>query len=128
MALQKDYSLDHHWLVGTFFISYVVLVAADIITDILQAVNHFQNGHTRWGLATIGFIWVSCLDLKDHINFFQYSIFFYNQKTCHHQNPRKYLIASKNIFKADLMISQMPKAGANFPPPDLFLIFKKHLE
>ena len=64
----KYHALDHYWLVGTFFIGHVLLVAADIITDILQANKHFQNGHPRWGVATIGFIMVSGVDFHDYFN------------------------------------------------------------
>ena len=52
----EDKALDHYWLVAIFFFNHVVLMAADIITDILQAKEHFQNGHPRWGWATLGFI------------------------------------------------------------------------
>ena len=58
-AFWEDKALDHYSLVGAFFLSHVVFVALDIITDILQAKDHFQRGHPRWGAATIGFIMVN---------------------------------------------------------------------
>ena len=58
-GLWERHCLSHYWLVGTFFLSHVVSVTTDIVSDIILANQHFQRGQVNWGLATLGFVVVS---------------------------------------------------------------------
>ena len=59
-GIWERHCLSHYWLVGTFFLSHVVSVTTDIVSDIILANQHFQRGQVNWGLATLGFVAVSC--------------------------------------------------------------------
>ena len=54
LGLQSFKAIFKHFrLVFLFFISSVVLLSADIVTDIVSAIDFFRRGDTYWGLFTL---------------------------------------------------------------------------
>ena len=51
--LRNNPVFKHCQLVIVFFIFSVALLSADIVTDIVSAVDFFKRGHTYWGLFTL---------------------------------------------------------------------------
>ena len=49
----NESNYNRYWLLGRYFVFNVILIFADIATDIYTAVQFFKSGDYNWGMFTI---------------------------------------------------------------------------